>query len=190
MIRRTLFSCFVLLTLCLAQALGQGANSQFKQLAGPSDEMPAMRLPAPAALGLRSKAAMIPIRNVGANGLWRVEVPVDNAKDIKLMLLAPNSEAWSVNLALPNENLRNLRQDAAGRGITRQLANVALDGDNFPAEVYTFDKAQAGLWTVEIALPNYRPGDETLGYLVVSSQSPYRLYSYVNTDQTTVGPAR
>ena len=61
------------LTLALSGACVYGVaaapSDDFKQLAGPASEMNEMHLPAPETLGLRSKAALLPIRpDTGGSG--------------------------------------------------------------------------------------------------------------------------
>jgi hypothetical protein len=182
MVRNKLFFTFALLCLWLPSAAAQD-NQPFKQLAGPAEEISSMRLPAPETLGQRSKAVMLPIRNQDNSGQWRAEIPVDDPRDLKLTLFAPHSTNWTISLAAPDGSAVNLRTDAAARGISRQLTAVSFEGDTFPAEVYTLEEAQPGLWTVEIDFPKGL-GAKAAGYLVVSSLSKYRLYSYLNTAKT------
>ena len=178
------------LTLALSGACVYGVaaapSDDFKQLAGPASEMNEMHLPAPETLGLRSKAALLPIQPSNADGSWAVQIPVDSAKDLKLMILAPRSEAWTLLLSGPDGKSFDLRADAVAQGLTRQFDSVSFDGDHFPAEIYTFNEARTGLWTLTIKTPETK-GTEVLGYLAVSSATPYRLYSYVNTQATVTG---
>jgi hypothetical protein len=187
MLRQTLNFCLALGLAASTQTLAQSASAQFKQLAGPAGEISEMRLPAPETLGQRSKAAMLPIRKTGGDNTWRREIPVDNAGDLKIMLLAPRSEAWDLRLAQPKEEFLNLRRDAAARNIARELTAVTFDGDFFPAEVYTFEKGETGLWRLEIELPQGVADGKVLGYVVVSAPTPYQLYSFVNTNRTVTG---
>lgn len=173
------------MALCSWFALPARAADDFKQLAGSPAEMADLRLPAPATQGLRSKAAMLPIQ-ADKNGTWRVQLPIDDAQDLKMMLLAPHSDNWQLKLAPPDGAAFALRAEATARGITRELSAVTFEGDNFPAEVFTFDRAATGLWTLEVNVPA-DAGAGTLGYFVISSVSPYRLYSYLDTNETVAG---
>lgn len=177
---RTLLICAVLIICFTANV-----SAQFKQLAGPTEEISSMRLPNPATLGNRSKAAMIPIQTT--NGIWTTEIPVDYEKDFKLVLIAPNSRDWDIKIAMPKEDFVDLRQ-ASWQGITFEESAYGFDGENFPAEVFTFETIQNGKLRVQI---NTRQTNlnlsKPLGYLVATSSSPYRLYTYVNTFQTSVG---
>jgi len=156
-------------------------NADFKQLAGTAEEIPQMRLPNPADLGLKSKTAMLPV--LANRTVQKFEIPIENADDFKLMLLAPNGESWRIKLALPNANFFNLRQDGNLHGIERTESFYGLGDEQFPAEVFSFKGVASGVLRVEINTCESR----SAGFLVVSSESPYRLYSYINTLETVRG---
>lgn len=156
-------------------------NRDFKQLAGAAEEIPQMRLPNPADTGLKSKTAMLPI---AANRLvQRYEIPIESAADFRLMLLAPNAEKWTIKIALPNEDFINPRADAASGDIERAEGFYGLGDEQFPAEIFTFKNAATGIVRVEINTNRTQSG----GFLVAASESPLRLYSYVNTLETVRG---
>lgn len=175
---------------CASMAQGARASAPdeaFKNLAGEPDEMPLMRLPAAATQGVRSKAAMLPIRlrqDAAGNAVWSSQVPVDNSGELKLTLLAPNSQDWEV-LVSTGDGQMNLRQSAL---VERQPGEVRFDGVNFPAEVFTVRGHKAGSWKVEVVARGRKvSAPENAGFLVVSGDSPYRLYSYLDTHQTLSG---
>lgn len=175
---------------CASKAQGgRGAapSQSFKNLAGPPDEIPRLRLPAPATLGLRSKAAMLPIRfrqDAAGDGLWSSDVPVDHAGELKLALLGPGSQGWQIHVST-GEVRMNLRHSAQ---VERRPGNVGLDGAHFPAEVFTLRGHGAGSWRVEVVAPGRRAAaDRNAGFLVVSGDSPYQLYSYLDTRRTLLG---
>jgi hypothetical protein len=175
---------------CASMAQGSRAsapNEAFKSLAGGPDEMPLMRLPAAATLGVRSKAAMLPIRlrqDAAGNAAWSSQVPVDNTGELRLTLLAPNSHDWQI-LVSTGDGQMNLRQSAQ---VERQPSEVRFDGVNFPAEVFTLRGHKAGSWKVDVVATGRKlTAPENAGFLLVSGDSPYRLYSYVDTHQTLLG---
>ncbi|HEY0428261.1 MAG TPA: hypothetical protein VGC76_10805 [Pyrinomonadaceae bacterium] len=173
----------VVLTLLLAQlALGIQPES-FKNLAGTAAEMDAMRLPAAETLGTRSAAAMLPIRF--RQGKWTIDLPIEAAEQLKLTLLAPNSQAWQITANADGRQI-NLRENVSL--LDYRNGEVGFDGVKYPAEVFEFDYARTGTWRIEIAAPknSFREG-ETAGYLVVSNNSPYQIYTYLDTFQTLVG---
>lgn len=161
-------------------------SNDFKNLSGTIEEIPAMRLPNPATLGTRSKSTMFPI--ISRDNLQEIEIPVDSTENFRLMILAPNGKSLNLRVALPNEGFFDLRSEGFARQVKQTDTTYGLDGNQFPAEVFSFDTLKTGVLRVQIELPkNLLTSDGTIGYLVASSDSPYRLYSYINTLQTTVG---
>ncbi|MCD9186504.1 MAG: hypothetical protein LUM44_08725 [Pyrinomonadaceae bacterium] len=155
------------------------ASGTFKQLAGPADEIYTMRLPEPSETGLRSKSAMIAVKSGGQ----RIEIPVETADDFRVMILSQESRNWDVKAILPNGESLNPRLESVA--VDRVETTYGLGSEQFPAEVFAFKNISAGILRLEINTPKTSlKSDETVGYLVASSNSPYRLYSYVNTLQT------
>jgi len=124
---------------------------------------------------------MLPI--LANRTVQKFEIPIENADDFKLMLLAPNDESWRVKVALPNANFFDLRQDGNRRGIERTESFYGLGDEQFPAEVFSFKVVASGVLRVEINTSE----SPSAGFLVVSSESPYRLYSYINSLETVRG---
>ena len=175
------YVAFFLLTMCFVIiADAQKSNlsrNDFKNLAGAAEEIPPMRLPNPADLGLKSKTAMLPI--FANRGVQSFSIPVENAADFRLMLLSPTSEKWSVRVALPNEDFVNLRgANSSNIEITKDF--YGLGDERFPAEVITFKGLTSGSIRVEINTNRASNG----GFLVAASESSLRLYSYINTLET------
>ena len=188
------FRFFFLLSLLVLSAVSASsqkraatfASNQFKQLGGAAEEISAMRLPNPQETGLRSKAAMIPI--YAGDDSRQIEIPIDNAKEFKLMLLAPNSSGWKIEAALPREDFVNLRGDVFSQKIERTTTDFGVGDNQFPAEVFRFNAAREGVLKVRIDLPEAPAnGNKPLGYLVASSESLYRMYSYIDTFETVIG---
>ena len=160
--------------------------NEFKNLAGTIEEIPARRLPNPSALGTRSKAAMFPISQ--RENLQEIEIPIDSTENFKLMLLSPHGKSLNLRAALPKTDFFDLRAEGFARQVRQTETTYGLDGSQFPAEVFTFDSIKPGTLRVRIETPkNLLTIGETIGYLVASSDSPYRLYSYIDTLQTSVG---
>lgn len=144
-----------------------------------------MRLPAAEATGVRSKAAMIPVRLRA--GKWSADLPIESTEDLRVTLLAPDSPTWQVKL-LRDGVPTNLR----GARVLFDLRQreVGFDGVKFPAEVFSFKNAKGGTWRVEIEAPASAKRDgETAGYLVLTHKSPYQIYSYLDTNETLTGRA-
>ncbi len=162
------------------------SNNDFKNLAGESDEIPAMRLPSPATLGTRSKSVMFPINS--RENLQEIEIPVDSIENFKLMLLSPNAKSLNLKIALPNNDFFDVNDAVFARQVTKTETTYGLDGNQFPAVVFTIESIKSGVLRVQIEKPkDFISNNENIGFLVASSDSPYRLYSYINTYQTTVG---
>ncbi len=178
------FFAFLLLSASLtivAVAQKTDLNARdFKQLAGTAEEIPSMRLPNPADLGVKSKTAMLPVS--AERGVQRYEIPIENTADFRLLLIAPTSEKWSVKIALPNEDFINLRGTISPNiEITKDF--YGLGDERFPAEVFTIKDVAMGMLRVEINTNRTATG----GFLVAGSESTLRLYSYVNTLETIRG---
>lgn len=174
----------LLLMVCLSVLIVTANAQDFKNLAGSAEEMNAMRLPIAASLGTRSKSAMLPVKF--QNGKWSADVPIETAEDLKISILAPNSKTWQIK-TINDGGETNLRD--ANLFIEQRDGEVGLDGVKYPAEIFTFEYAKGGKWKIEIDAPqtnDLRDG-EIAGFIVVSSKSPYRIYTYVDTLETLVG---
>ncbi|HEX8247317.1 MAG TPA: hypothetical protein VF599_03965 [Pyrinomonadaceae bacterium] len=188
------FRFYLLLSLLISLAVSVSAQkrasnlpfNQYKQLGGVAEEISAMRLPNPSETGFRSKAAMIPI--YAGDDLREIEIPVDNPKEFKLMLLAPGASGWKIEAAFAGEDFVNLRDGVLARNVERTQTDFGMDGNQFPAEVFRFGTAREGVLRIKLDLPDSPATNEKpLGYLVASSESLYRLYSYIDTFETLVG---
>ncbi len=181
--------CFLLICSFSLLSSAQKTTIQrddFKKLAGSFDEISAMRLPNPASLGTRSKSTMFPINS--GDSIQSIEIPVDSTDNFKLMILSPNGKSLNLKVALPNGDFFDLRSEGFARQIKQTDTSYGLDGNQFPAEVFSFELLKQGVLRVQIEKPkNLSTSSETIGYLVASSDSPYRLYSYLDTLQTIVG---
>lgn len=183
MIRKPLLLVSLLFALALTGVAKQ--PEEFKNLAGTPAEMGSMRLPDVRTVGTSSKAAMLPVRF--KNGRATFDIPVESTENLRISLLAPNSEDWKIIASNDTNKDINLRSNT--ELVDRRMDQIGLDGVNFPAEVFSFDYVKSGNWRVEISVPkgaSLREGN-TVGYLVVSNNSPYQLYTYIDTHQTLVG---
>lgn len=174
-----------LLAACLVSVVAAQKSrltrSDFKNLAGAAEEIPQMRLPNPSELGLKSKTAMLPI---AANRVaQKFAIPVENAAEFRLMLLVPNGERMPLKIALPNEDFVDLRGGATPANVEITKDFYGLGDERFPAEIFTFKNLTNGVLQVEINTSRFASG----GFLVAASESPVRLYSYVDTLETVRG---
>lgn len=175
----------LLVTILLVLTLPLAAQDSFKNLNGSADEMDSMRVPDSRTLGVKSKAAMLPI--IFKDGKTAFDFPVESTENLRITLLAPNSAGWEITASNDTNKDLNLRNNP--EFVERRDGEIGMDGVKFPAEVFSFNYVKNGNWRVEISAgkgANLR-NSGTVGYLVVSNDSPYQLYSYVDTHQTLVG---
>ncbi|NJN53365.1 MAG: conditioned medium factor [Anaerolineae bacterium] len=175
----------------VASSLSAAPNSSppaAKQVAAPPAEMAQQQLPDPATNGIRSHAALIPIElSLTEKGAWQWQnsVPVDASEQLSLMLLAPDSTGWQLAVQSPGSSL--LALDETTPGVSHQTSSLGIGNSQFPGDVYNFAAPAAGLWTVQVTAAAAPEKSGVNGYLVISSDSPYRLYSHLTTYNLLVG---
>ncbi len=172
------------LSLGLAASLSAQERLPTKQLAGPIDEIRTgvMAPVDPAAAGIESKSAMIPVELVQTESgawSWRGILAVDG-EQLSMVLFA-GDDSWSVR---------------AGQGAGKQLVgahelaehvertSLELGNEVFAGDYYRFTAVEPGEWTVAVEA---QAPEQRRGYLLVSSDSPYRLLSYQATGDQLVG---
>ncbi len=169
----------VLITVLAFSGIARQSDS-YKNLAGTAEEMDAMRLPQVETLGVKSRSAMLPV--VFRNGQAIFDIPVETSENLRLTLLAPNNSDWNITAINDSFGEVDLRKNTEFVG--RKDGEVGLDGVNYPAEIFSFDYVRAGNWRVTITAPKNsmeNRGGSASGFLVLTSDSPYRIYSYVDT---------
>ena len=170
--------------LFLLPVLAFGQTGDFKNPAGAAAEIAAMRQPAPSSVGVRSKSAMLPIETRG--GKWTTEFPIETSGNLRLTLIAPNADDWQILVKTGAETI-NLRDSNSNLNIEKRTSEIGLDGVRYPAEVFAFDYAATGNWRVEISGASESKDARAAGYLVVTTDSPYQVYGWIDTAQTIVG---
>lgn len=159
-----------------------------KQIAVPPAEMQQQALPDPAANGARSRAALIPIQLHQLDEetwQWTETVAVDGREQISLMLLAPAGAGWQLAVQTPGSNLLPL--DGQTAGVTHRAASLGMGATQYPGEVYTFTDPPAGLWTMQVSAGSGPAQAGVAGYLLMATDSPYRLYTHLTTYDLLVG---
>lgn len=177
-----IFFCLVVVTAIFTTAFAQRKGSNdFKQLAGSPDEINQMRLPNPENLGTRSKAAMIPVK-----GTQTFDIPVDNTENFRVMFLSPNSKDFNLQISTGDNRFSDLRgtNDA---NISRTVSTYGLGDENFPAEIFELKAVEKGMLRIRVESAKKAVSNNAEGFLVISSETPYRLYSYIDTFSTVVG---
>ena len=155
-----------------------------KQLAGPIEEIRTgvMAPVDPVAAGIESKSAMIPVdlvRTESGAWSWTGKLAVDG--DRFSMVLFAGDESWSVEVG-PSR----LKRLTAARDLASHVerASLELGNDAFAGDYYRFTAVEPGEWDIAVEADAPAQGR---GYLLYSSDSPYRLLSYQAGGSQLVG---
>lgn len=179
----TLLLSAMLIGLIPGAALAANPEPQpYKQLAGSAEEIlsGAMALPNPAENGIRSRAAMLPVTLTQAKGgawTWEAQIPVDGRAEVAFVLLTPPGKSWKMNVSAPG-----LNGEQTAAAMESGTSDFGMEGNTYPAQVYRFAEASAGLWNIRI-----EGAESGSGYLIASSDSAYRLHTYLNTYELYTG---
>jgi len=155
-----------------------------KQLAGPASDFQTGEMAAvdPSTTAIRSHSTMLPIQlKQGKDGSWRWrgEVAVENPS-VRVMILA-GGDSWQLALQAPYAK----QATPASELLTEfKQADLGLAGETYPGDYYAFEEMQTGRW--RLSLESVAP-IQTNGFLLISSESPYQLFSYKATNQQLVG---
>ena len=171
------------LSLVLAGSVSASERLVPKQLAGPIDEIRNGVMAQTPAIETanHSKSAMIPVQlEQQADGRWGWQGSVAaDGTDLNMMLFA-GGESWKVEMGAPNtKSMAPVHVFAAS-----ERSSISLGGNTFAGDSYRITAARPGQWNVAITAdaPEARQG-----YLLVSTNSPYRLLSYQASKQQLVG---
>ena len=180
----------------------------FKQIAAPASEIASGRvaLPDPAEHGVESPSAMLPIRFAveGDRLVWRGVVPIDDGRDVRLMVLGlgegvgdeagdgGGDGAWRVRVASPGRGAMTLRGEVAADLVLADRGDVGLVGVDRDATRYRLLDRAAGVWevVVEADVGDARVGDGAdglAGYLLVRTARPEVLHTTLTTYRLVVG---
>lgn len=154
---------------------------QPKQLNGPADELGEMRLPDPQQAGTKSPYMMSNVQFSG--GVWSGELNIEHTGKLALLLVTRDSIAWNVQLTLPSGQQTSFAALSAQSGGTRTVTSLGLEGVEYPAERYTIYNPEPGLWQVTIQTTQSAAD----GFIFVTPESTYALYSYFNTINLIAG---
>lgn len=174
------FKLAVLVVLTVVCALAARAQ-QFKNLGGGANETAAMRLPAAATLGTSSKSATLPIKNRAGE---TIEIPIDDAENFKLVLIAPGAENLRVSMALPGKDFFDARGETVLHGVAREQSQYGFDGAQYPAQVFSFANIANGTLRVRLdAATEKQAANEPAAYAIILSDSMLRLRAALDTLQ-------
>jgi len=179
---------------CAASALAQ---PRFKQIAEPAETVlaGAQRLPDPEELGVISASAMLPIEfdpRVDAavrTARWRADLPIDEGRDVRFMLLAPDSDGWRLRITPPVGRAVALEPNLRAADIEVRAGHLTLSDGPRAAISYRFFDRPAGDWLVEVVAdgPVRRGEAGPAGYLLVKSERPERLRTHFETHRLIEG---
>jgi hypothetical protein len=150
-----------------------------KQLAGPPEEMAAMRAVEPIEAAIHSKSALIPItleRDKTGAMRWRGALPND-ADTLKFLVLG---DALSVRVAAPGETEF---QSARALAQVAQETRFGIENANVPADLYEFDNAARGEWQLEVRSDS----GASEAFVLIEGNSEVQLLSYQTERKQQLG---
>jgi hypothetical protein len=159
------------------------ANPIPKQLAGPAMEIELMQKAAPEEQAIISKHAMIAVdfsENAQGEKSWRQDILIDG-ENPRVLLFSPDKENWHLTIRQAGV------QKAAGHievNYTAKETSFGMAQERFPATQFELQNLKTGRYEFGIST---EMNEAANGYLLVSSDSPYRLKSYVSTQGQLVG---
>lgn len=180
---------FALLVLVLVGQLSAQPNTAVpptKQLAAGPASFSEMALPSASDHGIHSHSAMIPVQlSQMADKSWQWQSPMAfDSRDVSsLMVLSPDGAKWQVAMALPTGQTVDL---TTGKTAVLGMGATQLSGD-----LFSLSSSADSTWSLSVTatgpqmtMPN---GDSTDGYLLLSSETPYQLYSHLGNYDLLVG---
>ncbi len=164
-------------------ATGVMANSTpiAKHLAGPAEEIELMQKASPESAAIVSKHAMIAIdMNQSQSGQyhWQKNILLDG-ENPKVLLLAPNK--GSLNFDIKGQSVEKSGVANPIEYFSRETS-LGMGNEQYPAIQYDLQNLKSGRYEVAISAESNESG-----FLMTSSDSPYRLKSYVSTPGQLVG---
>ena len=186
---------FAFLLILLVSQLSAQSNlgaPTAKQLAASPAEFSELALPSAEEHGINSRAAMIPVQlSQMADRTWRWQSDLHfDSRDVSaMMVLSPSGTQWDVSMVSPTGQQIDL---ATNKTVAQsQTAVLGMGNTQIAGEQFTFSSTLTGKWAfqVEAAGPQTKlpTGENVDGYLLVSSDSPYQLYSHLGNYDLLVG---
>ena len=152
-----------------------------KHLAGPAEEIELMQKALPESAAIISKHAMINVQmsqSASGNFEWQKNLLIDG-ENPKVLMFAKDKDQWQLDIRgiTSEKNGRPTEIEHFSRETTFGMGN-----DQFPATQFDIQNLKTGRYQVGIKTTANQEG-----YLLISSDSPYRLKSYVSTPGQLVG---
>jgi len=162
------------------------AGNMTKSVSAPPEDILSgtLRMPAAGEIGIRSHSAMIPVKleAVDAGVNWEKSFPVDSEEEVSLMLLAPNSSDWMISIREAGSATRRIEDFSLQDRVVHEQSFLGEADSAVPGEMWKVAHPAVGRWNIRISSKRARlSGGPVQGYLLVSSKSPYRIFSSLAT---------
>lgn len=152
-----------------------------KHLAGPAEEIELMQKASPESAAIVSKHAMIAIdmkQSQSGQYNWHKNILLDG-ENPKVLLLTP--DRGSLNFDIKGHSIEKSGVTGPVEYFSRETS-FGMGNDQYPAIQYDLENLKSGRYEVAISAESNEPG-----FLMISSDSPYRLKSYVSSQGQLVG---
>ncbi len=166
-----------------------------KQVAAPPSDIVSgtLHLPQPGEVGIRSHSAMVPVHLVpGSDGSWSWsgDLAVEGTDGLSIMVLAPEGAGWRTAVAAPGTAMTRLEDLSWRGGVRHEQAWLGAGESAVPGELWRIERPAPGLWRMQIEADGpVSDGSGPDGYVLISSKSPYRVFSNLATYHLVPGEA-
>lgn len=171
----------LLSSLLMSPAIIMANTLNNKQLAGPPAEFELMRQAQAQQTSFSSKTALIPVtlqESKSGTWIWNSNIAIDSL-DTSFVIFSNGSKNWQVELINPVTKQVQSIEELATEHVSSKFG---IDQNNYAGEKYTFNNLQTGNWNISIKTAG--EPEQFEGFVLVSSNSKYKLNSYkTNFDQ-------
>ncbi|MCF6300414.1 MAG: conditioned medium factor [Proteobacteria bacterium] len=154
-----------------------------KQLAGPPEEIELMQKSSPQSSAIISKTALIRIelqQSKSSQWQWNTLLNIDG-ENPKILLFTKDSNNWQLNISQNGSNqILNIDDFVSNKTAT----TYGIESQKYPAVQFDLKNINKGSYNLTI---NSQNPVETDGFVLFSSDSPYKLKSYVASPGQLVG---
>jgi len=154
-----------------------------KQLAGPAEEIELMQKASPESTAIVSKHAMVAIdlsQQPNGQMQWKNNLLIDG-ENPKVLLFSPNKDNWQLSVKGTSLHKNSPEMEV---GFTSRETSFGMAGEKFPATQFDLQNLKTGRYEFNISADKTT---DNKGYLLISSDSPYRLKSFVSSPGQLVG---
>ncbi|MCX7553521.1 hypothetical protein OS175_06490 [Marinicella sp. S1101] len=151
-----------------------------KHLAGPAEEIELMQKASPESTAIVSKHAMLPIQfelNNAGEMVWQKNVLVDG-ENPRALVFGVNQDNWQLDIKGQN----SLKSGAEEINFFTRKTQFGMGQEQFPATQFELENLATGSYQFQVKTDVAEDG-----YLLISSDSPYRLKSFTSSHGAVVG---